>query len=196
MPTTLLELPAKLDPPRKRWTRKDCEALSGMPDWKCLELVEGELINKMGQNPPHVISAALLVNWLKSVFGALRVLQESPIDVAPEDNPTNEPQPDLIVLKRDFLHFTKVHPQPRDLELVVEVADTKLYFALTTKASLYARAGIADYWVLDIAGRRMIVYREPREGRYSSVVVYGSDESVAPLAAPESFFKIGDAFPD
>jgi hypothetical protein len=58
MPTTLLELPAKLDPPRKRWTRKDYEALSGMPDWKCLELVEGELINKMGQNPPHASGIA------------------------------------------------------------------------------------------------------------------------------------------
>jgi hypothetical protein len=49
MPTTLLELPPKLDPPRKRWTRKDCEALSWMPDWERLELIEGELINKMGK---------------------------------------------------------------------------------------------------------------------------------------------------
>jgi len=196
MPTTLLELPAKLDPPRKQWTRKDCEVLSGLRDWKRLELVEGELIDKMGKNQPHVISLVLVLTWLQTVFGGRRILPEAPIDVAPEDNPTSEPQPDLVVLKRDASEFLKGPPQPHDLALVVEVADSNLYFALTTKASLYARAGIADYWVLDIAGRRMIVHREPREGRYSSVVIYGSHESVAPLAAPGSFLKIIDAFPE
>jgi Uma2 family endonuclease len=195
MPTTLRELPPKQDPPRRRWTRKDCEALSWMPDWERLELIEGELINKIGKNQPHVISLVYLLAWLQGVFGVRRVLPEAPIDVAPEDNPTSKPEPDLAVLKREVSHFLKEAPQPGDLDLVLEVADTKLYFALTTKALLYARAGITDYWVLDIAGRRMIVHREPREGRYSSVVVYGSEESVAPLAAPESFLKIGDAFP-
>lgn len=193
MPTTQLELPVFVESPRKRWTRKECEALSaiGLPNWKRLELVEGELI-KMGKNQPHVISAKLLSTWLMSIFGVARVLEKAPIDVAPEDNPTNEPQPDLIVLKRDFTNFTKEHPQPRDLELVIEVADSTLYFDLTTKAALYARAAIVDYWVLDVPGRRMIVHREPREGRYASVLVYGSDESVAPLAAPDSFLKVGD----
>ena len=194
MPTTLLELPAHMDPRRKRWTRQECEALAGigLPDWERLELVEGELINQMGINQPHVVSVALLLEWFRQVFGARRVLNEAPIDVAPEDNPTSEPQPDLIVLKRDFTEFTKEHPQPRDLELLDEVADSTLYFDLTTKAALYARAGIADYWVLDVAGRRMIVHRDPSEGRYASIVVYGSEESVAPLAAPGSLLRIAD----
>ena len=194
MPTTLLELPAHMDPRRKRWTRQECEALSGigLPDWNHLELVEGELINQMGINQPRVISVALLLEWFRQVFGTRRVLNEAPIDVAPEDNPTNEPQPDLIVLKLDFTDFTKEHPQPRDLELVVEVADSTLYFDLTTKAGLYARAGIVDYWVLDVSGRRMIVHRDPREERYSSIVVFGSEESVAPLAAPGSPLRIAD----
>jgi Putative restriction endonuclease len=194
MPTTLLELPAHMDPRRKRWTRQECEVLSGigLPDWNHLELVEGELINQMGINQPRVISVALLLEWFRQVFGTRRVLNEAPIDVAPEDNPTNEPQPDLIVLKRDFTDFTKEHPQPRDLELVVEVADSTLYFDLTTKAGLYARAGIVDYWVLDVSGRRMIVHRDPREERYSSIVVFGSEESVAPLAAPGSPLRIAD----
>jgi Uma2 family endonuclease len=119
----------------------------------------------------------------------------APIDVAPEDNPTNEPEPDVIVLKRDLSHFTSGNPRPQDLQLVVEVADSTLGFDLTKKASLYARAGIVEYWVLDVAGRRMIVDRDPQKGRYLSIEAYGSDESVAPLAAPESRFRIKDAFP-
>jgi Uma2 family endonuclease len=196
MPTTLLELPAQVQPPRKRWTRAECEALSAvaLPAWLRLELVEGELINKMGKNQPHVISVVLLQALLVGIFGARRVFPEAPIDVAPEDNPTNEPEPDLIVLKRDLSHFTKEKPQPHDLALVVEVADSTLYFALTTKAALYARAGIVDYWVLDVAGRRMIVHRDPQEGRYLSVAVYSSEESVTPLAAPEARLRVGDAF--
>src|SRR5207249_2665270 len=150
---------------------------------------------KMGKKRPHVNSVALLLGWLVEVFGARLVIQESPIDVAPEDNPTNEPEPDLIVLKRDLSHFTSENPRPQDLQLVVEVVDSTLGFDLTTKAALYPRAGIVEYWALDVAGRRMIVHRDPQKGRYASIEAYSSDESVAPLSAPESRFRIKDAFP-
>jgi len=77
---------------------------------------------------------------------------------------------------------------------VVEVSDSSLGFDLTTKAALYARAGIVEYWVLDVAGRRLIVHRDPRAGRYISVAAYGEEESVAPLAALESLLRVGDLF--
>ena len=197
MPVAVTELPARLDPPRKRWTRSEYDALSasGLLDHQRLELVEGELISKMGKKRPHVTSFMLMLGWLVSVFGVRLINVEGPIDVAPEDNPTSEPEPDLIVLKRDLSHFTKENPRPEDLVLVIEVADSTLGFDLTTKAALYARAGIVDYWVLDIAARRMIVHRDPQGGRYLSVAAYACDESVAPLAAPDSYLRIGDAFP-
>jgi len=196
MPTAVTELPARSEPRRKVWTRAEVDALStsGLFDQQRLELIEGELINKMGKNQPHVTSLVLLLEWLMGVFGGRFVFQEGPIDVAPEDNPTNEPQPDLAVLKRDISHFAKERPQPEDLRLVIAVADTTLGFDLRTKAALYARAGIIECWVLDIAGRRMIVHREPQGARYASVVSYSAEESVAPLSAPESSLRIGDAF--
>ena len=129
------------------------------------------------------------------VFGERHVCPEAPIDVAPEDNPTNEPEPDIIVLGRDLALFSAGRPRPQDLLLVVEVADTTLGFDLTTKAALYARAGILEYWVLDISGRRMIVHRDPQGGRYVSVAAYSSEESVAPLAAPNSPLQISDVLP-
>jgi len=114
MPTAIIELPAKLDPPRKRWTRSEYEELSscGSLDHERLELVEGELIDKTSKNRPHVNSLNLLQGWLIGVFGLRRVNPEAPIDVAPEDNPSNELVPDLIVLKRDQSHFTKEEPRP------------------------------------------------------------------------------------
>ncbi len=75
---------------------------------------------------------------------------EAPIDVSPNDNPTNEPVPDLIVLNHDSATIVSGNPQPSDLNLIVEISDSTL-FDLTTKAWLYARAGILEYWVLDVA---------------------------------------------
>src|SRR4051794_17890311 len=102
MPTALLELPVEANPRRKRWTRPEYEALAatGLFDGQHLELIKGELIDKMGKKRPHVTFVARLVKWLTGVFGADYILQESPIDVAPEDNPTNEPEPDVIILNR------------------------------------------------------------------------------------------------
>jgi len=197
MPTTFTDWPAQIDPPRKRWTRTEYEELSsGVLDGQHLELVEGELITKTGQNPPHWSSVSLLLKWLLGVFGADFVLQNAPIDVAPADNPSSEPEPDLIVLNRDLSHFSRSSPPPADLHLVIEVADSTLGFDLRTKANLYARAGIVEYWVADVPGRCMFVHRDPQSGRYTSVVAYAAEESVAPLAAPDSRLRVGDAFLD
>ena len=200
MPTTLTERqapPIPLNPPRKRWTRAECSTLdaAGLLDVQHLELIEGELIDKMGKKRKHVNSLSLLTGWLMKVFGIEFVNPEAPIDVAPEDNPTSEPEPDIIVLKRELANFVSGNPRSEDLYLVVEVADTTLQFDLTTKAALYARAGIVEYWVLDVIGKRLIVHRDPRRGVYTSIVAFSEEESVAPLAAPQAEFQIRYAFP-
>ena len=200
MPTVVTEAPSRPvcpDPPRKQWTRAECATLeaSGLLDQQHLELIEGDLISKMGKKPRHVDAATLLQGWLTQVFGVRFVNPEAPIDVAPEDNPTNEPVPDLVVLKRSFSKFRLARPQPEDLDLVVEVADTTLTFDLTVKAALYARAHIVEYWVLDVTARRLIVHRDPKSGGFASIVAYGEHESVAPLAAPQREFRVADAFP-
>jgi Uma2 family endonuclease len=190
--------PAPLIPPRKRWTRTECAALesSGVCDQQNVELIDGELISKMGKNRPHVNALLTMMLWLMDTFGRDRVNPEVPIDVAPEDNPTNEPQPDLIVLRRASSSFQSGPPQPGDLELVVEIADTTLQFDLTVKAGLYARAGIVEYWVLDVTGRRLIVHREPAPGGYRSVVAYSDSEKVTPHTSPQSELLVGDIFPN
>jgi len=197
MPIVLTETPAPVappDPPRKRWTRAQCASLegSGLLDQEALELVAGELLSKMGKKRPHVNSFTVLQAWLMQVFGWKFVNAEAPIDVAPEDNPTNEPVPDLIVLGQDESHF-KSNPQPRDLRLVVEIADSSVNFDLRVKAALYARAGIVEYWVLDIAGRRLVAHRNAESGKYADVIAYSEHETVSPLAAPQAQFRVGDA---
>lgn len=194
MPTALTDLPAQIDVPRKRWTRTEFEHLHlATPELERLELVDGELVTKIGKKRPHVNALILLQAWLVQVFGVRFVHPEAPIDVAPEDNPSSEPEPDLIVTSRDLSHFQTANPTPADILLLVEIADTTLSFDLTAKARLYARAAISEYWILDIPGRRLIVHREPHDGVYRSVVSYTEQESVTPLVQPNAQLQISEA---
>jgi Uma2 family endonuclease len=203
MPTVIIEAQQAfagvpmIDPPRKRWNRAECAALeaSGLWDQQHLELVNGELISKMGKGRPHVYAVSLVYPWLLRVFGEQFVSPEAPIDLAPEDNPTNEPEPDLIVLARPSREIQSGNPQPADLRLVVEISDSTLRFDLTVKAALYARAAIVEYWVVDVSARRIIVHRDPRDGAYRSIEAYNDQEAVRPLASPSDAFPVSSAFP-
>ena len=132
---------------------------------------------------------------LRLIFpGNLRVLQEVPIDVRPEDNPTSDPEPDIGILKTGLDELGR-RPRPEDLLLVIEVSDSTLAFDVSVKARLYARAGIGDYWVADINGKRLIVHREPAAGKYGSIATYSVDDRIAPLAAPQAEIRVGDLLP-
>jgi len=199
MPTVITDTPSvppPLDPPRKRWTREECATIeaTGVWDQQRLELIEGDLISKMGKKRPHTNVMVVMHEWLLRVFGAQYVNQETSMDVAPGDNPINEPEPDLIVLSRPSREIRSGNPQPSEIRLLVEISDSTLSFDLTTKARLYARAKIVEYWVVDIPGRRIIVHRDPQEGQYRSVVAYAAQESVKPLASPDQEFPVGSAF--
>ena len=200
MPTLLTQAPAipvSPNPSRKRWTREQCAVLesSGLFNKERLELVDGDLLCKMGKNRPHVNSFMLMLFWLVETFGKQFVNAAAPIDVSPEDNPSNEPEPDLIVLNRECLTFLAANPQPDDIRLLVEISDSSLDYDLTVKARLYARAGVSEYWVVDVTGKRLYCHRNPVAGSYESVTIYNEHESVSPLAAPKSDFRPAQAFP-
>ena len=181
---------------RKRWTREDCDFLERVGLLKeRYELLDGEIILKVGQNQPHAMTVTRLFAWLISVFGVARVQTQTTIEIAHDDRPTNCPQPDAFVLARPDYEIKAIPNSGVDIVLVAEVSDATLRDDLQTKAGLYARAGIADYWVVDVTGRRLLIYRRPEQGRYAEVVSYGEDETAAPLAAPSANVRIGDLLP-
>ena len=192
----MMETPIAFDaPPHKLWTREECAVLesAGVVDPERYELIEGELLLKMGKKNPHMRAVWLLVHWLARTFGETFVVQEPSISVHPEDSPTSEPEPDAIVLNRSFLGIQGL-AGPADLLLVAEVSGATLSLDLKVKARLYARAGIAEYWVVDLNGRRVVIHRRPAGGQYLDVVGYSEDEMVATLGAPEVSIRVGDLF--
>jgi len=179
--------------PHKLWTRNECAVLerSGLVDLERYELIDGELIQKMGKNHPHTRALRLLMSWLEDRFGRDYCLQESAIDLRSEDHPTSEPEPDAVVLNGPFLALS-AQPRPAELRLVVEVSSSTLYHDLVTKRNLYARSGIVDYWVLDLEGRRLIVHPDPSEGVFLSIQAFQEHEFVSALAVPDHEIRVGE----
>jgi len=93
------------------------------------------------------------------------------------------PEPDVAWLKPGG--FGRGRPEGEDVLLIIEVAETSLEFDTGEKADLYASAGIADYWVVDLAAGAVEVRRQPLEGRYRSLQTFSGDADVRPLAFPE-----------
>jgi Uma2 family endonuclease len=177
---------ADADPVRhKTWTRSEVRALeeTGLFEGMHFELIEGELIDKMGKLRPHVRGVWLAVEALRAIFGAGHMMQEAPIDVAGPDNPRNEPEPDVTVLRRHTLSFDD-NPKPEDIVLVLEVADSTIRIDRSTKARLYARARIPEYWLVNIRDRRVIVFRDPEGGEYRTVLEFDERQSISPLEKP------------
>lgn len=198
MAVLLSEVPESLSAealPHKTWTRQEIGLLdaAGVFEGQRFELIEGELIDKMGKKRQHVIATMLTARALRRIFAEEYVETEGPIDVAAEDNARNEPEPDVTVLRRP-LESLKGNPGPADIELLVEIADSVRH-DLTAKAKIYARAGIREYWVLDLVRRRLHVLREPVGGAYQQHMEFDEAGTVTPLARPELSLAVAALLP-
>ena len=153
---------------RRKLTREDRDALqaAGRLDSERYELIDGELIRKMPKSRLHTLTLLRLVAWLQDVFGRWYVEHETSIDLSTALDPVNEPEPDAFVLRRPSSEFRQLNPEPADILLIVEIAVTSQDYDLGAKASLYANAGIAEYWVLDLKENRIIIHRRPDGERY------------------------------
>jgi len=180
-----------------QWTRQQLEKLyrAGLLDpYRRYELIEGE-IYEMSDNPPHRASVILLRNFLQIVFGQDFVGSQSAISISATEPDKNHPIPDASVQKETVsAYFTRL-PGPNDLHLVAEVSDSSLKMDLGKKAILYAQAGIPEYWVLDIAGRRLIVHRQPTAKGYADITEHPETRRVATLARPDTAVLVADLLP-
>jgi Uma2 family endonuclease len=188
-------LPAIADTPRgKHITRDEVHRLEslGLLTGR-YELIEGELVDKMGQNPPHGYVLTRVMIWLASVFGR-RVRCQLPIEVAHPDQQLSEPQPDIALLAKNSPEYYRRLPRGDELALVIEISDSSSRFDLTKKARLYARAEVREYWVVDIPRGIITIHRRPMEGAYGqlerlgerdSLTIEGASIPISELLSPE-----------
>jgi Uma2 family endonuclease len=162
-----------------------------------LILVEGEILEMAAPGPLHMTSQGLVENWLRTVFPDAQFWIRNQGGLALGIN--TDPLPDVAVVPGTPRSYAQ---HPSTALLVIEIADSSLAFDTGDKASLYAAAGIEDYWVIDVNDRRLHVFRGPtpdparKYGHwYSQVTVLKPADTVAPLAAPGSSVAVGDLLP-
>jgi Uma2 family endonuclease len=122
-----------------------------------VELLEGMLVLKMSKNPPHHVVTYLVRRALEHLMVAgWYVDSQEPVTTS-----DSEPEPDVTVVRGDVIHYLDRHPGPEDTALVVEVAEATLRRDRGIKKRIYARAGIAIYWLVNLVNQTVTVYTEP-----------------------------------
>ncbi len=162
-----------------------------------LELIEGEIIRKMGQNEPHSWAIQAVLEALRLAFGeGHSVRPQLPLVFGPH----SKPEPDLAVVVGSFNDYKHAHPTTA--VLVVEVSDTTLAMDRSTKAALYARAGIEDYWIVNLPDGVLEVHRQPAPmtdqplgHHYRSITRLTKTDTLSPLALPHSTLSVAALLP-
>jgi Uma2 family endonuclease len=189
-----------MDVKTHRWRRAEYERVietgclrAGDP----VELVGGQLIVAEPQGSVHFAAVRAVEETLRAAFGpGWEVRGQGPLALDEE----SLPEPDVAVVPGSFRDYVIEHPS-RPV-LVVEVSESSLAMDRHHKGSLYARAGLADYWIVNLVDRALEVYREPRPDaaasfawHYGSVQMLGREASVSPLALPGAIIRVADLFP-
>lgn len=154
-----------------------------------VELIEGEVV----QMPPIGDRHALSVNEVNYVFTA-RLLGNATVSV---QNPVrlstySEPVPDIAIIAGQPRDYAGRHPGPEDVLLIIEVALTTLSYDRRRKLPLYAQVGIPETWIVNLRARRLEIYREPVDGRYTQTTVLGPEEMATPVRLPAVQVNVRD----
>lgn len=185
-------------PTPKVWTVDEFHDLgeSGLFEGRRAMLIHGQILEQGPMNSPHAIAHEATMAALQTAFGlGWRFRGQLPLVLGQ----TIDPMPDVAVVAGSFRGATG-HPTSADL--VVEISDTTMRYDTGEKMSLYAAAGLREYWVLDLNARTLLVYRDPGPDAaavfgfaYASIQTLGPTDSVSPLAVPAALIRVADLLP-
>ncbi len=181
------------EPTPRRWTREEYYrvAQTGVFDGQRVELIDGRILAMSPQTVRHANTIAkTLAELMRAFAGKAHVRPQLPLRLLDG----TEPEPDLAVIPGSPDDYTD---HPARAELVVEVADSSLAFDRTTKASLYAAAGIGEYWLINLKDHQVEVHREPTADtesefghRYATLRTVAADGQLTPQAAPDAVIAV------
>jgi Uma2 family endonuclease len=171
---------ATANPDVRRWTREEYERAveeGYFQPGERLELVEGLIYEMTPQSSFHATGIQLPLRALRALDGnGLHIRCQMPLALGAD----SEPEPDIAVVPGDVNDYTDEHPSTA--VLIVEVADSSLLHDRKRKGGLYARAGIPEYWILDLTRSYLEVFRNPQKGAYTSRTALRDGDSISPLA--------------
>jgi Uma2 family endonuclease len=191
---------AALKPQTRKWTRAEYYRMAdlGWFDNQRVELMEGTVVKMPPQKNFHGIGIGLAEVAAEAAFGPRHwVRTQLPLHL----DRRSAPEPDVAVVPGGPRDYTATD-HPTTALLIIEISETTLAYDRGRKASLYARAQIADYWIVNLIDRRLEVRRTPtpdpsqRYGwRYQDILLLGPGDRIAPLAVPKKRITVTDLLP-
>ncbi len=187
-------------PTPRRWTREEYHRMAeagAIGRDERVELIQGEVVQMAPQGPHHSTGTRRLQEILRDAFGSgFDVRPQLPLALGAH----SEPEPDVAVVRGTYQEYEDAHPTTA--VLVVEVADTTLPFDRGRKAGMYAAAGIADYWIINLEDDLIEVHRSPQPdsasptgASYGEVIRHRRGAIVTPLEAPHAQIRVDDLLP-
>lgn len=154
-----------------------------------IELIEGELVTMSPIGSEHSGVVDQLNEILVSQLARRAVVKvQGPIQL--DDH--SEPEPDVVLSKPRWDYYKRSLPQPADILLVIEVADSSLAYDRSVKMPLYARAGIAEAWIINLIDRWIEVYRDPSPAGYTTMLKILPGRAIAPQAFADVIVAVDD----
>ena len=157
-----------------------------------VELIAGQIIRMSAKGTAHTAAVGRIDKLLQNRLGEqawIRIEQPVVLD------DFSEPEPDVAVVRLDPFDYADHHATRSEVYLIIEVADSSFKYDRETKAKVYAKSGIADYWVLDVIDRKLHMFREPIQEGYQSEVIFSEGASVSPSQFPTLEIALQDILP-
>lgn len=179
-------------PAVKKWTAREFHHTFSATElyWKRPFLVRGVVWEQGSQTPAHSALRGVAAEILRPLCGdRFHVRQRNPLVLADDTDLV----PAVAVVSGGI--WTYIHAHPRTAALVMEISDSSLHEDLSLKVELNAEYGIPEYWVLDVLGRRLFVFRSPRRGvcqkfEYADTTIHDPGMSISPLFAPDAVLPV------
>lgn len=146
-----------------------------------VELLNGEIIEMSPIKSLHSGTVKLLNRVLGEILGKDFIISiQDPVEL----NQYSEPEPDVAVLKFREDAYTKSHPKPPEVLLIIEVADTSLEKDREVKLPIYAASGIRECWIVNLREQQIEVYTEPSEKGYADIHIYRKGDLIQTQLVP------------
>jgi len=156
-----------------------------------IELIEGDMLDMAPMGTKHsAITSKLHELFVLTLSRSATVVSGGPVNLGE----FSQPQPDLMLLNRRADFYRGKTPEASDVLLLIEVSDSSLTFDQGVKMNLYARYGVAEYWVVDVEGKRVVTYLEPTTKAYVRTLEFTAADAVTPQAFPDIKIAVGEIF--
>lgn len=166
-----------------KWTLEEYHQMieTGLLDDKRVELIRGEIVEMAPEGEPHAYFSTESGHYLSRLLGDRATVRPAKPITLPNQS---EPEPDVAIVKPLGQEYLNHHPYPEDIFWVIEYSNSSLEKDLNLKSQVYAEVNIAEYWVVNLRNRSLIVFRDPQAGQYMSQTSHTTG-SLTALAFPD-----------